>query len=452
MPPAARTVGVASSHPLTQGASRACACFQAAGHCAREASAAASSRATSSPGDERGAAVAAVGGVVAQPLPGDHRVLVLAEHLLHLLDGRRRSAWLACRPRARPPRRRTGAAWRGCAPRAARGRAGRRRGRGPPSRSFFHGFAHQIAQLERRSRRRRWTTRHRARRREQAVDQRERSASERIPASSSSRAVAVLGAEDVEQPFARATVGCRAAPRPAARAGRAARRRRAPRRAGRPATSSSSRSELVPSGSSDLAEGPQVGAQPTGRDARLVHVFGVVAEAHARIVGEQPRRRPRRSRRGAPRWASTRSRASAVRHEVGRRRARGGPSARTIFGSVLGLAGARRLAAGRRPRSRRRRDAASTNSTSSSRNRAASRAAVEHGHVVVDELGDWLAVGDRAARQRWRTVSSRAASSSGASREQRLHEVDGGVGRVAGARRRRAARSGRARRRTLPAA
>ena len=236
MPPAARTVGARTAH-IHRAELRALAPLPGRRPLRRATRRRRRPRpATSCAGDERRAGRRRSAAWSRSHCPATTASWCSPSTSWTLGDRRRRSAWPACRPRARPPRRRTGPAWRGCAPRAARRRAGRRRGRRPPSRSFFHGFAHQIAELELEVGAVSRTTGTGARRREQAVDQREVARRERIPASSSSRAAASRRRARPSSRRSPAAVGRRAARRPCRRAGRAARRCRAPRRAGRPAT------------------------------------------------------------------------------------------------------------------------------------------------------------------------------------------------------------------------
>ena len=75
----------------------------------------------------------------AEPLAGDDRVLVLAEHVLDVGDARGRTRGPACRRPGRPPRRRSGPLGPDADRRAARRPADRRRSASTASRSSRHG-------------------------------------------------------------------------------------------------------------------------------------------------------------------------------------------------------------------------------------------------------------------------------------------------------------------------
>ena len=336
-------VELTSTAATTSGGPRS----QAAGHCARDSSAAAASTRDELPGHERGAAV--VGRhVVAQPLPGDDRVLVVAEHLLEAGDRRREPLRLLADGR-RDRLGRVPAAL-GADPHRVQVVVGRvvvERVDGvaelPPR------LGDEVAELEL-----------------EVVRPRPTGAPS-APRRRAGRAARGSGRS--------------ACPRAARRA--VARARRGGRRAAaRPATASISgvlldlagqpleehlgvahRAEqaaqplqlvaerLVPLRVERPAERAQVGAQAAGRDARLVDASG---SSPRRTPGSWARsaRSSARSRRGRRRWAWTRSRA----HPAGRGRTRRARAARGHGRSSTGVRARRRRrlpgAARSTPRSR----------------------------------------------------------------------------------------------------
>ena len=86
-------------------------------------------------GDETGAVA-----VLPQPVAGDHRVLVLTEHVLEVGDRLGEGAAPPCPARERPPPRRTGTASPRCAPGGARDRGNRVRAPSTARRSLRHGL------------------------------------------------------------------------------------------------------------------------------------------------------------------------------------------------------------------------------------------------------------------------------------------------------------------------
>ena len=173
--------------------------------------------------------------------------------------------------------------------------------------------------------------------------------SERIAASSSSRDVVAFGAEDVEQarsPASRSIGTERGDAR--FRAARAARRRRAPRRAGRRATSARSRSDSSHAGVE----------RPDGTCAGRSAGGGVATRAWCTSSGSSPRRTPgscASRRRGRPSDRRPQHLGGGGREVEPRsaargraRRARGVRARATIFGDLLRARPRRRRAGGRR--------------------------------------------------------------------------------------------------------
>ena len=337
-----------------------------------------------------------------------------------------RSASLPCRPRARPPRRRSGT-------RLARIRTACRSSSGgssarssTSSRSLRHGLRDQIAELELEVVRPPADGIADARRRQEAFEQLE------VP----------VGAHAGEQLVAR---GARA---------RRAGRRAADRRATSSMSACSSiwpakpleehvgvahRAEqaaqplqlvadrLVPPRVEHLAERAQVGAQPAGGDARLVHVLGVVTEADAGVVREE--RAVDARDRGAHDLGGRRREVEVTRRRRGRAASSArGPSARTIFERCSGAPAPASSQARSRSTSTSSADAASTNSTSSSRKRARRR-------------------GRRRSRRPRRRRARRPGSPSASRSTTRWRDGVESRGELAAARAARARRPGRGRRR-----
>ena len=221
--------------------------------------------------------------------------------------GGRRSPWRTasppCRPRARPPRRRTGTA----SPRMRTSWSSWSGGVGPSAstarRSFFHGLRtnRRARRSSSRSSRSSMTTSWTASANFGAATRRRAGRAARGSARSACRAAA---RRDPRRAARASLSSRRCAPSSmsasAARRGGASSRssstsvsRTSPRIA--PSHFSSSRSGSLHSSSTSGAEGAQVGAQAAGGDPRLVHVSASLAETHARIVDEQPERSTWRS-------------------------------------------------------------------------------------------------------------------------------------------------------------
>ena len=313
MPPAARTV--AFELTSTAAGSRAGRAAHASGHSSRDACAAGVLARRQLPRDERGARRALAGRHVgAEPVAGDHCVLVVTEHLLQAGHRRREPlralADRGCDRLGRVP----APAWRGCGLRAARRREDRRPA--PPSRSAASSTASAPDRRGRaRGRRGRRPTAHRARRSEEAFEQIEVARRSAWPPAAR-RARRRVGRGDRRAGARPArSLGASSAMCPSSRLERA-RRCRAPRRASRPATSARR-----------AAVRPRRGRR-TGRNVRRSERMrrvatrawctssGSVAEADAGVVGEQPRGRA--DDRGAQHLGGGRREVEARRrHEVG---------------------------------------------------------------------------------------------------------------------------------------
>ena len=211
---------------------------------------------------------------------------MLAQHVLYVGDRPWRRRGPACRTRARRPRPRTAPASRGCGPGAARRRARDRAGR----RRRCAGASTARARGRAASRRGRHptsiTTRRSLRRVDEPVEQlrgsgrcADRRAARRAPASRSASSRCRSGAaaawssgssfgdpalEPLEQHVGVAHRAELVAEPPELVAQR-----------------------LRPLGIEQLAERAQVRPQATRRDARLVHAFGVVADPHDGVVGDE---------------------------------------------------------------------------------------------------------------------------------------------------------------------
>ena len=245
----------------------------------------------------------------------------------------------ACRRSVRPPRPRSGRASCGSGSRGAARRSG-------SSPSAFTRFASACHGRRTSSGRRRRPARLRMSRSTGAFaasTRRSRScdvalAAERLE-ESRVRCVAIRLRASRARAAAPACSASRELRRPAAGGARAARRRRARRRGSRASHPSSSRSADAKSSVEERPKRPQVGAQPSCRDARLVHAFRIDVEPDDGVVQDQPddgerdraahdvagRRVGRRGRRPAisgVSGASARERADVLRRLVGRPGAR----------------------------------------------------------------------------------------------------------------------------------
>ena len=449
MPPAARTVAV-RAHIHRRSALAAWRCFHASGHCARDASAADVLDGRELAGDEAALAGRSRSAAWSRShCPATTASWCSPSTSCTLGDRARRSAsrrlptagaTASAAYRARLARMRTAcsSASGGSSPRSS-----------TASRSFFHGLPHEVARARASKSSRSADGGHGACRGDEPVEQRDVAVgAHRRRAARRARASRCV-AQAVEQLLARVASDGGSVGEPAVEpveqhVGVAHRAEQA----AQPLQLVAQRARPTP------------GRRPRGTCAGRSAAGGSRRGPGARLRGRSPRRTPgswasrravERDDRGAraPRWASTRSRASAARRGRGRR-ARGARGPARSSGRCSGCAGAG-VAQPVGDRARRASAAASSaNSTSSSRKRAVEAHAVEHRHLVVDDLGDELRRRRRAARRVWRTVLRRAASC-----ERRVAERARARGRrrrraARRRRRRRAARCGRARRRTRP--
>ena len=435
------------SHPSAQRVARL-ACFHAAGHSARDASAAAASTGASCAGDER---------ALDRPPPSaawsrSHCPATTASWCSPSTSWTCSTAAANCLAGLPTAGATASAAYRH---RLARMRTAWSSSSGgsssrssTASRSFFHGFAHEIAQLEVEARRDHRTTAWCARRGEQAVDEpgvaRRPHRGEQLDRAPDP----VLGAQTVEQALAGARSDVGQLGDPAVRGGRGARRRRAPCRAGRPTTSARR-----------AVRCPTPGRRPGGTSAGRNGAAGWRRGPGAPLRGPRPAGRPdrwraaasssSRSRRGARRGASRRSRASAVRRgRAGRER--GGRGRARSWGAARAR---RRRRHGSRSATRATSSAGQrrANSTSSSRKRAASRAPSSTDTSSSTSSASCLPSRSRSTT-RWRAVFEARGQL-----ERRVAHQRAARGRrprreARPVRRRGGSRNGPARRRTRPAA